>query len=197
MSSSANAPEVDAILSRSLELTRAEAFAENEQLLRRAVAKQPDHAQLALRMGEALSYHAADESDARNESATWAERAAYLAPEEPMLLLRAASLLYFLGDIETSRDVLRQAHAAATEDFEFIADLLHLAGKLALARGDLERGEKGLKAAFGQDPTVPGHAQILAEFYIDQGRPDEAATIAAKGLEHIPDDPQLRALASG
>ena len=98
--------------------------------------------------------------------------------------------------MDESREVLRQAHSCATEEFDFAVDLVHLAGRLALSRGDKAKGERGLRAAFEEEPDIPGHGRVLAEFLAAEGREDEAAVVAMRTLQAFPDDELLQRLAS-
>jgi len=186
----------DAILDESLRLSRAGEDEANERLMRAAAEANPEDAQLAMRMAEALTYRAANDADAQSESYAWALRARTVSPEDPHILFRAAAHVFFLGDVEDSRELLRETFAHCDEDFIFAADAVHLVGRQLLWRGEKTRGEEALVAAFDEAPETTGHGRVLAEFYEGEGRLQEAARVAQQTLEHFPGDEVLQRLAA-
>lgn len=160
-------------------------------LLRGATERIPEDAELLLRTAVAIC-----RTDPA-ESRSYAQRAVAIAPEDPTLLFRSASLLFSLGDFDEARKYARRARSLATKDFPFLVDLIHLAGKLAEEKGNHADAEKALLIAFTEAPATIGHGRALAEFYLGRGRLAEALDVASEALRHLEDDEALQDLRAG
>lgn len=176
---------------RSLQLTKQGRLEENHDLLWVAAREHPDNAEIALRLGQALTYR----QGMSEAAAEWADQAASLAPQDPVILLQTAAILLRIGKVEQARERLIAAHALADETFPLAVDLVHLAGLVAWKRGELAKAEHGLVAAFEEAPEIPGHATALVRFFEEQGRTADAAQVGRVGLEHFPDDETLKGYA--
>ena len=185
----ASEDEVEEVLARARDVGRAGRHAESVELLRRAVARFPDHPELLVRVAVAVA------RTAPAESQEYARRAVRVAPDDPAVLFRCASLMFSHGRFDESRRYAKRARAFADQDFPLLVDLIHLAGKLAAQKGNHADAEKALRIAFEEDPSGIGHGRELAEFYFRRGRLEEAAAVAEEALCHQPDDAALRELA--
>ncbi len=180
--------ELERILAESSELARAGRDEDNEALLRSAVSRFPPDAELALRTGTALIGRSPDEAK------QMLRRAVSLAPDDPWKLTRCAHLMFHLGELDEARIYTKRASLHAPADFEYGAALIHLAGKLAAAKGNDELAEKLLSLAFKGDPGFGSHGRVLAEFYARHGRFVEALDVISESLSHRPGDEALEEL---
>lgn len=114
-----------------------------------------------------------------------------LKPYDPWKLTLCGSLMFELNEIDTANDYAIRARDNADNDFEGIGILGHLAGRIALKKGELDFAEQALKLSFEYDPTMPTYGHELALFYCDTGRLDEALETVDKALEHRPYDEGL------
>ena len=176
---------LEQVLERSRELARAGLHAEDLALLRDALDEYPGEPEVALRA--AVAYYGEDDAEAQR----LARRAATLGPEDPVVLTRAASVMLDLGRTDEALELTGRARDHADHDFPLLADLVHLAGRIALVRGEYEKAESPLRVAFENQPESFGHGQYLATLLESQGRAEEALEVVEESLRHWPDDPQL------
>jgi tetratricopeptide (TPR) repeat protein len=146
----------------------------------------PDRVDLLLR--QAADAFEADPAEARRLVLTAAEEAG----DDPNQLTRCVGLLVHLGDYRLAK---RYAdHVGALEPdgrFALAGSLMHAVGRLALVAGNDEMAERALRLAFERDPEVAGHGRILAAFFAERGRRDEALRVIAQAQEHLPNHPPL------
>jgi tetratricopeptide (TPR) repeat protein len=180
-------PHLKEVAARSRELVAADRLAENAELLREALARFPDDAELHLLAGAAAR---AVGSDLEGERLT--RRGGELAWDDPHRLTWAASQLLDAGDVDEAQRWIGRVYELAPDDFEFAADLTHLVGRLAMARGREEDAEKALRMAYEADPDTRAHGRVLAELLERTARAEEAVEIRADGLRRT-----LRALRAG
>ena len=180
-------PHVKEIAAQSRELVAADRLAENAELLREAVTRFPDDAELHLLAGAA-----ARAVGSHQESERLTRRGGELAWDDPHRLTWAASQLLDAGDLDEAQRWIGRVYELAPDDFEFAADLIHLVGRLALARGRDDDAEKALRMAFELDPDTRAHGRVLAELLERSGHADEAVEIRGDALRRT-----LRALRAG
>ena len=184
----AQADDLEQVLEKSRALALEQVDDENERLLRGAVRRFPENAEVWLRLGLAVLLSTPE------ESATYLRRAVSLAPTDPWTLTRAASIMFFLHEFDAAQDYVDRAVRAAPDQFEGEIDLMHLRGRLAFRAGDLAVAEDLLAAAFTAEPEGIRHGQVLADLYIEQGRLKEALSVLAAALECRRDDEHLHRL---
>jgi len=182
---------LEQVLERSRELVRADRHPENLALLHEALDEHPGEPEIALRA--AVAYYGEDEDEAER----LARRAVALSPENPAVLMRAASMMLNLGRVDDALDWSRQARDRADPDFPLVFDLAHLVGKIALAREEPEVAERLLRLAFDHQPESFGHGRYLARLLESQGRREEALEVVDEALVHSSDDSDLEALGIG
>lgn len=180
-------PHVKEVADRSRELVAADRLGENAELLREAVSRFPDDAELHLLAGAA---ERAVGSHREGERLT--RRAGELAWDDPHRLTWAASQILDAGEVDEAQAWVVRVYELAPDDFEFAAELTHLVGRLALARGREDDAEKALRIAFELDPDTPAHGRRRAELLEQTGRLEEAVEIRADGLRRT-----VRALRAG
>ncbi len=180
--------EAEALLDESLRLTRAGLHAQNEELLRDAVERFPTDAELLFRLAVATC------QQDRCGSKERLSQAIHLAPDDPGILTRGASLMFALGDIETARRWTERARTRATDEFPLLIPLIHLIGKLAEHQGSYEAAEEALTIAFRKEPETVDHGRVLARFYVRRGRLRDALRVVERALAEHQDDPWLGSL---
>jgi tetratricopeptide (TPR) repeat protein len=180
-------PHVKEVAARSRELVAADRLGENAELLREAVSRFPDDAELHL-----LASAAARAVDSHEEAERLTRRGGELAWDDPHRLTWAASQILDQGDVDLAQRWVGRVYELAPDDFEFAAELTHLVGRLALARGREDDAEKALRMAFDLDPDTRAHGRVLADLLEQRGRLDEAVEIRADALRRT-----LRALRAG
>ncbi len=116
------------------------------------------------------------------------------APDDPGILTRAASLLFYAGAIDAAAEAARLAAARATPEFALAWDLVHITGRVAAARGQTEVAEELLADAFDAEPDSFNHGHALAELYGERGAHEQALAVVETALRHRPDDAKLLAL---
>jgi tetratricopeptide (TPR) repeat protein len=151
-------PEVKEVADRSRELVAADRLEENAELLRDAVERFPDDAEVHL-----LAAAAARSVGAHEEGERLTRRAGELAWDDPHRLTWAASQMLDIGEVDEAQAWIRRIHEIVPDDFEMAADLAHLVGRLAWARGQEKEAEQMLRAAYDLDPDTPAHGQVLEE----------------------------------
>jgi tetratricopeptide (TPR) repeat protein len=180
-------PHVREVADRSRELVAADRLTENAELLRAAVRRHPDDAEVHLLAGaaeRAVGHH--------REGERLTRRGGELAWDDPHRLTWAASQLLDTGDVDEAQRWVGRVYELAPNDFEFTAELSHLVGRLAVARGREDDAEKALRIAFDIDPDTRSHGRVLAELLERRGKDVEATEIRADGLRRT-----LRALRAG
>jgi tetratricopeptide (TPR) repeat protein len=180
-------PHVQEVADRSRELVAAARLRDNAELLRQAVARFPDEAELLL-----LAAAATHAVGSHGEGERLTRRAGELAWDDPHRLTWAASQMLDAGHVDEAQAWVGRVYELVDDHFELAAELTHLVGRLALARGRQDEAEKLLRTAFELDPDTRAHGRVLAELLERSGRADEAAEIRADALRRT-----LRALRAG
>ncbi len=162
--------------------------AENLQLLESTIQRFPDDPEVRLLYATALVPF-------RPNEAPWqAATAIQLDPDSPSRLTRAASLMFYLGELEAARSYTARASRLAPEDFELEADLTNIAGVIAAACGDDALAERALTEATEAEPQREVFARDLATFLADRGRLAEALDAIDRALTRVGDTTQLSRL---
>lgn len=157
---------------------------ENLQFLEEAVQQFSGNAELHLLYASVLLTSRPD------DVAPEAVKAIELSPDDPAVLLRAASLLLRRGKPDLARSPLRRARGLAGPDFLLMAGLLHAEGMLAVLDHDNELAEKKLRAAVERDPESGPFACTFACLLRDLGQQDEALAFIDTALRHA--EPKAR-----
>ena len=98
--------------------------------------------------------------------------------DDPVRLIRAAAMLFDLGELSVARSYAEHAAKRAPVDFIFLPELTNLAGRLEALQGDDALAEEALRAAVEVGPRREAFARDLAVFLAARGRMQEAiATI--------------------
>jgi Flp pilus assembly protein TadD len=160
---------------------------ESATFLKSAVERFPSDPELRLLYGTALVA-------VGSPDAAWqlAESAA-LSPDDPRLLTRAASQLYYACEYAAARDYAQRALSLAPEDFELYSSLVHLGAQLAVVDGSPALAEEGFQAAVDLEPDNPLYIRDFARFLVSQGRGAEAIS-AIDGVLARVDDADLSEL---
>lgn len=162
--------------------------AENLHFLQDAITRFPDDPEVRIQYATALLPFRPDE-------APWqAATAIDLDPGNPWRLVRAASLLYHMRELEAARAYVARAADLAPEDFEFGPELANLGGKLAALVGHDAVAEEALRAALDAEPHRSDFGGDLASFLLERDRSIEARAILEQALRVTPADERLRRL---
>ncbi len=156
-----------------------------EQLLREGARRFPEDPEVALQLGSLLR---AREKD---DAAEHVHRAAAIAAGDPAYLTWNAEQMLLLGDYEATKELLRQASAAAPEDFKRAGELAYVTGRLAVEIGRDDLAGPLLEDGFELMPWIADHGLALARFHDANGRRERALEVVAEALEHQPDDAWL------
>jgi tetratricopeptide (TPR) repeat protein len=152
---------------------------ENLDLLSRAVDRYPEDPEIRLLYGISLI-------PSRPHDAPWQLATAIkLDPDDPSRLVRAASMLYYLGEIEAARSYAARAAQLAPADFPLLPDLTNLGGNLAAGREDYALAEEALKTAAELCPGRPDFAYDLAKFLARQGRGSDAVKVIEQATAQL------------
>jgi tetratricopeptide (TPR) repeat protein len=85
-------------------------------------------------------------------------------PEVCLLLTWAASQMLDRGHLDEAQAWIRRVYELAPDDFEFTAELVHVVGRLAWARGREKEAEEMLRMAYELDPETASHGKLLERF---------------------------------
>jgi tetratricopeptide (TPR) repeat protein len=168
-------------------------YHEYERAAAEMVAEHPGDAYAHLHHGAAL-WLVGRGGEARAELVA----AVAQSDDDPEVLTRAASTLLSLGEFELAQEyVTRAGSLVQLSRFALGAELVHLAGCLAVEQGDYDRARQLLTAAFEVGPAERGHARyakVLARFLATQGDADEARAVVERAFADHPDDTELIAM---
>ena len=173
---------------RWLELHKADRHAENVEILADAVQEHPDTAELWLLLATSL-FGAGRSDDALEAVASAVER----APDDPILLTRAGSLSFYLGDVANARAWADAAAQLAPRRFLFKEELRELRRDIAEREKHAE-AERTMTLAFANGPHVVGAGEALARLYAETGRTYAAYEVVVEALGHRPHDARLMQL---
>ncbi len=175
-------------LDRSDELTRAGRHDEHLALMREALLLYPGELEILICAAEAHVVEAPE------EAAELAREAVEWAPEDPVTLTRATSVMFFAERLEEARNLYIRAVRSAEDDFVLAGDLVYLGGQLSFAYGDEEKAQELFELAFDDQPKIPGRGFALAWLLDHRGEHERALEVVGEALRHRPGDQFLEEL---
>lgn len=120
------------------------------------------------------------------------EQAVALAPDDPDILIRAASLSFDNHQFDRARELFLRARDHVTPDFDLMPALASLGGQLALRDGRHAEALQLLQAAFDGWPWRRVFGYQLAVELLRAGRTADACSVVDEALNNsAPDDDDL------
>jgi tetratricopeptide (TPR) repeat protein len=170
--------ELTAAIDRGRQFQREDCDGENLQFFKEKMEQFPDSGELRLLYGTALLL--SQPKQGLSEIA----RATEIDPEDPILLTRAAHIMYCMKQLDHARSYAKRAKELAPEsEFIFASELLNLESNFAALDGDDERAEEGLRLAVKREPKMESLAVDLARFLADRGRHKEALSLIDEAMK--------------
>jgi len=123
-------------------------------------------------------------------------KATEIDPSDPILLTRAARLMYGMEQFEVARSYTKRAKELAPEKFIFGPELLNLESNFAALDGKDTLAEEGLRLAVEREPKMELLALDLAKFLVDRGRQEEALEVINEALGRTKETKYLKRLRS-
>jgi len=111
-------------------------------------------------------------------------RQALARTDDPNLLTQCGHLLLDLGDLTAAIEAAKRARPALEEGFPLEAELLHLTGRLAAQRGDVESAKTLLEGLFAEEPQMSGLGYHLAHVHIQLQDAQRAREVVTEALKH-------------
>ena len=139
----------------------------------------PQSAEIQLQLASALLAFTTDEVGAH------AVQAAELAPDDPIIQVRAGHMLLNEGDLEAARACAARAEELADGEFILLADVEGLSGLIAARDGNYVFAEEKLRSALQREPEWSSHWLHLARFLWARGRNEEALAVIGESLEQV------------
>lgn len=173
-----------------MELAQAGRHDDNLTLLREALTRYPKELEVVICAAEA------EVAEAPERAGDLARQAVRLAPDDPVILTRATSVLFYVGPLQEARNLFIRATRLADEEFVLAEHLVYLGGQIAFAAGDRVKARELFQLAFESDPAMAGYGFALAGLLEDQGERQRALEVTEEALSHRPDDSQLTELRS-
>jgi uncharacterized protein HemY len=119
-------------------------------------------------------------------------------PTDAEHLAVGASLMFDAGELELAQDyVTRTGELATLSEFKLGSELVHTAGRLAAARGDMTRARSLFEGAFESETENAKFAKDLIRVLLAIGDTRAAHEVIGRSLASNPTDPELLALSSG
>ena len=163
---------------------------ENHELLEDAMGRFPEDAEIRL-------LYASNLLAIRPEGAAGeAIKAIELDPDEPIRLVRAASLLVGMKHFDSAREYAKRARKLAESDFPLMAELINLEAHLAAVDGRDGEAEEGFCRAVELDPETEVMALDFARYLLRHDRQAEALHVIDQGLSTSRQTEHLRRLRS-
>lgn len=139
----------------------------------------PQSAEIQLQLASALLAFTTDEIAAQ------AAKAAKLAPDDPVIQVRAGHMLLSEGDLEGARACAARAEELADGEFILLADVEGLSGRIAARDGNYALAEEKLRSALQREPEWSSHWLHLARFLWARGRDEEALIVIDESLDQV------------
>ena len=152
---------------------------ENLEFLEEAVQRFPDNAEIQLLYATALLASRPD------EVASQVVKAVDLAPDDPIILVRAASLMLNRDETEAARLYTERARQLAEPGFVLEGGLARLEGVLAAFEKKYELAEEKLRFAVETDPEFYTFVRDLARVLETRGRQTEAIEVIDQALPRV------------
>lgn len=152
---------------------------ENLEFLEDAVQRFPDNAEIQLLYATALLASQPD------EVARQAAKAVDLSPNDPVILVRAASLMLNRDETEAARLYTERARQLAEPGFVLEGGLARLEGVLAAFEKKYELAEEKLRFAVETDPEFYTFVRDLARVLETRGRQAEAIEVIDQALPRV------------
>jgi tetratricopeptide (TPR) repeat protein len=161
---------------------------ENLAFLAEAIQQFPKSGELRLLYGTAILVSQPEVGLSEIEKAT------EIDSSDPVLLTRAARLMFSMKQFDHARAYFKRASALAPQDFIFGPELLNLKSNFAAIDGEDARAEEGLRLAMELEPNMEVLALDLAKFLSDRGRRKEALEVIAEALQRAKETKYLKRL---
>lgn len=155
---------------------------QNDQVLESiedAAQRFPQSAEIQLQLASVLLVFPTD------ESAAPAANAAELAPDDPVIQVRAGHMLLDLGDPDAARACAARAEERADCEFILLADVEDLTGRIAARDGNFPLAEEKLRSALQREPEWSSHWLHLGRSSGQKGRTDEALTLISESFDQV------------
>jgi Flp pilus assembly protein TadD len=152
---------------------------ENLEFLERARKQFPGDAEIQLLYATTLLLFRPD------DVALEAAKAVDLAPDDPVILVRAASIMLGRGEHEVVRSYTQRAKKLAGPNFILEGGIANLEGVLAAIDQQYDLAEERLRFAVEIDPTFDSFVRNLAKFLQSRARQAEAVEVINKALPQI------------
>ena len=149
------------------------------EFLEEVVRQFPEDAQIRLLYATSLLGFRSDEVAAE------AAKAVELGPDDPVILVRAASLLLNRGQLEDVRSIVKRARALVGPDFVLEGGLVNLEGVIAAFDKEYDLAEERLRLAVELDPDFDSFARDLARLLQTRGRLIEAVEVVDQALPRV------------
>lgn len=163
---------------------------ENLEFLEKARERHPGEAEIQLLYATALLDTCPD------EVASETKKAVELGSDDPIILVRAASLLLGRGEHQAARSCVGRARKLADPNFVLEGGLLNLEGNFAAFDENYIEAEEKMKAAMDIDPDFESFARDLARLLQVRGRETEALEVIDRALPQVKFKADLEGLRS-
>jgi Flp pilus assembly protein TadD len=173
---------------RGRRLLSEERYRENLEFLEEARRQFPDVAEIQLLYASMLLEFRPE------DVAVEAAKAVELGPEDPTILVRAASLLLNRGQLEEARPIVKRARALVGPDFLLEGGLVNLEGVIAAIDKEYDLAEEKLRLAVELDPDFESFAGDLAKLLRIRSRPAEAVEVIDQALPQVEKKERLERL---
>jgi len=158
---------------------------ETFEYLRVAVQRFPKNPEIRLLYASILLAFRLD------DVATETTKAVELAPDDPVILVRAGHLLLNRGEVEAARSCAARANDLVQPDFVLMSALVNLNGRLAALDGEDGLAEENLRSAMENEPSYSLFAVELARFLARRDRVPEAVAVINDALKYAKDTDHL------
>jgi tetratricopeptide (TPR) repeat protein len=152
---------------------------ENLEFLEEKRQQFPDNAEIQLLYATVLLEIGPDKVSSETANAV------ELAPDDPVILVQAGSLMLGSGDLEATRSYVRQARKLAEPDFVLEGGLTNLEGLLASFEKKYDLAEEKLRLAIQIDPTFDTFVRNLVRLLAGNGRRGEAVEVIDQALPRV------------